>query len=233
MLAKYPQVEVVGEAADVKTAHRLYLRDRPNLLFLDIKLPRCGSLMLMPLLKDEPAVIFVTADSEFAAHAFEVHAGDCLLKPIDAYRLGDAIMRVNIPENELGIPSHSGYVSFKGNEGIRRVRVDSISHIEAVENYTRLHLTKGSPTLVRRSMVDWKKRLPEADFLRIARSLLIRIDAVRQLEARSRDISFLTLTGFSTPIKIGRHAALLLRRALEELKGSILEEPTELTGSAP
>jgi len=214
MLAAHPQVEVVGQAEDIETAHQLYLSKRPNLLFLDIQLLQRSRFEFVPMLNKAPVVVFIMANHAFAARAFEVFAEDYLMKPIQANRLADALMRAEFPENEPETPSHDGYVAYTEDHMHRRIQVETISHIEALDNYTLLHMTDGPSKLIRRTMTDWQKQLPENDFLRVGRSLIIRIGAIQILETESRDISLLTLVGTIAPIRIGRRAGLSLRRAL-------------------
>lgn len=215
LLAVHPEIDIVGEAGDVETANEVYQRERPDLVFLDIQLPRASGFDLIPMLDGLPAVIFVTAYDEFALQAFEVNALDYLLKPVHPARLAAAVKRVRISPDESGSDlQKNGHVALQEDSGLRFVPLASISFIEAQGNYTQVHLMAGLPGFVRRPLADWKKLLPESSFLRLGRSLLVQIAAIRSVEAASRDVTRITLAGSAKPILIGRRAGLLVRRAL-------------------
>ncbi|KAB2966730.1 MAG: response regulator, partial [Thermoanaerobaculia bacterium] len=95
LLEEVPEVEIVGEAANGFEAVQLAERLRPDLLLLDIQMPKLSGFEVLELLGPEaPAVVFVTAYDEYALKAFEVHAVDYLLKPVDPARLAAALERV-------------------------------------------------------------------------------------------------------------------------------------------
>ena len=212
LLAAHPEVKIVGEAGDVATAKEVCAREAPDLVLLDIHLPRSSGFDLVPQLHGAPSVIFVTAYDHYAVKAFEVHALDYLLKPVHPDRLAAALAR--IPTKD---PAQSGSnrVALSEDRGIRLVPTQSITHIQAVDNYTNVHLQDGPAAFIRRSLSGWEKVLPHDQFLRIDRSLLVRLGAVESLVSESRDSSMLHLTGHQEPILLGRRAALLLRRAVQ------------------
>lgn len=216
LLAAHPQLEVVGEAGDVQTAAELCASLLPDVIFLDIHLPRASGFELLPLLTGKPAIIFVTAHDQFAMRAFDVNALDYLLKPIKADRLAVSIERLHLQAPELKQPlSDLDLVALKEDSLLRMVPLTSISHIKADDNYTSVHLRDVVPAFVRRSLAEWEKILPPDKFLRVDRSLIVRIDAIQSLRADSRDCTELFITGQNEPILLGRRAALFLRRAME------------------
>lgn len=217
LLAVHPQIEIVGEAGDVETAYEICTRVRPNLLFLDIQLPRASGFDLIALLGDLPSIIFVTAYDRYALRAFEVNALDYLLKPIDPERLASALDRLKVSPNPSGSgPGESGQVALQEDRDLRLVPLTSITHIEAQDNYTLVHLAEGRSALIRRPLVEWEQHLPKDVFLRLGRSILVRIGAIRSVDVESRDLTRITLAGSKKPILIGRRAGLLVRRALAQ-----------------
>ena len=212
LLAAHPHVEIVGEAGDVETARAVCDRESPDLILLDIHLPRASGFDLLPMLSGSPSIIFVTASDHHAVKAFEVNALDYLLKPVHPDRLAQALAKVRAkpPENPL-----SNLVALSEDRGLRLVPMDSVTHIEAVDNYTSVHITGGAPAFIRRSLSGWEKLLPADQFLRIDRSLLVRLESVVALVSESRDTSLLRLAGREKPILLGRRAALNLRRAMK------------------
>lgn len=211
LLRAHPEVEIVGEAGDLEGAVELCARVEPDLIFLDIQLPRASGFDLIPYLTGAPAVIFVTASDAHAVAAFEVNALDYLLKPIHPERLALALSRVQIPSKNRPM---GDLVALEEARGSRFVSISSINHIKAEGNYTVVHLVDGPAGFVRRSLTDWEKLLPKEQFTRIDRSLIIRLDAVQRLHTDSRDSASLMIVGYETPILLGRRGALNLRRAL-------------------
>jgi two-component system LytT family response regulator len=216
LLAIHPEVEVVGEAGDIETAAALCAGLLPDAVFLDIQLPGSSGFELLPLLVGKPAIIFVTAYDRFAMRAFEVNALDYLLKPIHPERLARSLMRLQTLHPETSIPLNEvDLVALKEDRLLRMVPVTSITHIKAEDNYSSVHLLDMAPAFVRRSLAEWEKLLPPEHFLRVERSLIIRLDAVHSMRAESRDSMELIISGQSQPILLGRRGALFLRRALE------------------
>jgi two-component system LytT family response regulator len=83
-----------------------------------------------------------------------------------------------------------------------------------VENYTRVYISDGPPAFVRRSMLDWHRTLPSAEFLRVGRSLILQLATVKEIKADSRDVARLHIAGHSEPLTVARRASIRIRRAL-------------------
>ena len=217
LLAAHPEVEIVGEANSVAEAARQCARLRPNLLFLDIQMPREDGFALLPRLDEVPATIFVTAYDRFAVRAFEVNATDYLLKPVHPDRLALALRRLALPraEPELTPLRMDDTVFLRSDRGLRIVPVEEITHIEAEENYTLVHLADGSSMLIRRGISNWEESLPPERFVRVHRSLIVNHGAVRSLVAESRDSTRLEIVGRPNPLILARRASLRLRRSLD------------------
>jgi two-component system LytT family response regulator len=219
LLRTHPQVEIIGEAFDVESSAELCERERPDLLFLDIQLPRGSGFDLLPRLSYDPSIIFVTASNTHAVKAFEVNALDYLLKPIHPDRLALALARLDRPAKKQEAQK---LIALDDNRGLRFVEVASISCIKSDGNYTTVYLTDGPSGFVRRTLGEWEKILPQGQFLRVDRSLLIRLDAAQEFHVESRDSASLILHGCKTPIILGRRAALKVRMAMRQhMKGHV------------
>jgi two-component system LytT family response regulator len=215
-------IEIAGEARSVADAAEKCAQLRPNLLFLDIQMPREDGFALLPRLAPPlPAVIFVTAYDAFAVRAFEVNAVDYLLKPVGTERLARAISRLSVApaprddEPRLGALAASDTIFLRSDRGVRTTPVTAITHIEAEENYTRVHLADGGAMLIRRPMSEWERILPPDLFVRIERSLLINRHAVQQFDRISRDVAHAHLAGQDRPLPLARRASQRLRQALD------------------
>lgn len=224
LLATQAQVEIVGEAGDVDTAAELCAALRPDLIFLDIQLPRASGFDLLPRLDPVPAIIFVTAFDRFAVRAFEINAVDYLLKPVSPSRLALAVARVAAagpahtnppPAGVAATLAESDLVFLRNDRALRVVPASTITHIEAEENYSRVHLVDLPPMLIRRQISDWERMLPPERFVRIDRSLLVQLAAVRALTTESRDVAHLMLAGRREPLVLARRASVRLRQALD------------------
>ena len=150
LLKTHPQIEIVGEAGDVQSAARLSTSLQPDVIFLDIQLPRASGFDLLPLLTGEPAIIFVTAYDRYAIRAFEVNALDYLLKPIHPDRLALSLQRLTKQAPE---PDHTltdlDWVVLKEDRLLRMVLTTEITLIKADDNYSIVHLLEKVPAYVR------------------------------------------------------------------------------------
>lgn len=142
---------------------------------------------------------------------------DYLLKPIHPDRLAVSLQRLT---NQAPEPDHTltdlDLVVLKEDRLLRMVSPTEITLIKADDNYSIVHLLEKVPAYVRRSLAEWDKILPPGKFVRVDRSMIVRVDAIQSLRAESRDSAELLITGQNQPILLGRRAALLLRRIIEE-----------------
>ena len=198
-LKKFKDIEVVGECGDGSSAVEKIVGLSPDLVFLDVQMPGMdGFEVLRALPKDSvPAVIFLTAYEQHAVHAFEVHALDYLLKPVDDERFGAAVQRarqveaadskVQMAERILQMLQQNPvqYVSrFPVRMGtrIQVVLTDDIEWVAAAGDYAELHC-HGHCHLLRETMNSLEQKLDPAQFLRIHRSRIVRGRCIRELRA--------------------------------------------------
>ena len=106
-------------------------------------------------------------------------------------------------------------VALRSDTGLRMVPLRRITHIESEENYTRVHIANEAPAFVRRSMSDWHRSLPATQFVRVTRSLIVQVAAVRALHTESRDVAQVHLAGQPAPLTVARRASIRIRRALD------------------
>jgi two-component system, LytTR family, response regulator len=195
-LAREPDIVVVGECSNGRQAVSLIERDSPDLVFLDIQMPKLDGFGVIAAIgaRRMPQVIFVTAYDEHALRAFEVHALDYLLKPIDGARFMEALTRARsrIRGNELqeqlhallaGIKVEKRYLtrlSIKTGGRILFLSAEEIDWIEASDNYVLVHAGRDSH-LHHTTMNSLEERLDPGAFLRIHRSTIINLQRVKEL----------------------------------------------------
>lgn len=179
-LAAYPDVDVVDECADGEAALASIRRLRPDLLFLDIQMPgMSGFEALDRLAKSEwPLIVFTTAYGEHALRAFDVHAVDYLLKPIDDRRFAEAVERARqMRQVSAGTVSPIRFAIKRGNSVVL-VPVAEVEWIEGVGDYAGLH-TGDRTHLLREPLHRLEQRLDPSEFVRIHRSIIVRVDRIR------------------------------------------------------
>jgi two-component system, LytTR family, response regulator len=200
-LREFKDVEVIGECGDGASAVEKILELSPDVVFLDVQMPDINGFDVLRALprKNLPGVIFLTAYEQHALRAFEVHALDYLLKPVDdarfaaaisrARKLLDSALKVTMAERLLQMidqPCERFASRFTVRTGsrIQVVLAEDIEWIGAAGDYTELH-SGGRTHLLRETMNSLEQRLDPAKFLRIHRSRIVRTSGI--LELRSID----------------------------------------------
>ena len=234
LLDEQPGISVVGTAGGLAEAVTLLAQESPDVVFLDISMPPASGFDLLPHLSVWTRVVFVTAYSEHAIHAFEARALDYLLKPVDPERLAQAIERVReIVMWQRGASAKTGAktgagtgagadagtgtgigekVSLGDNRYWERIPIEEIAAVASEGNYSCVHTLDGSNFFIRRTMQEWRTRLTPAGFVGLNRSLLIQPAAILRLEVISRNETLIHLYGVPAPFRLGRTASLRARR---------------------
>jgi len=195
-----PDLVVAGECGDGRQAVEAIRAHKPDLLFLDVRMPELDGFGVLEALAEEPrpAVIFVTAYDRFALKAFEVNALDYLLKPFDHERFAKALERARkligraqsedvnqqlrtLLEDARGGRKYLDRVVIKSAARVFFLRVDEIDWVEAAGNYLKLH-AGGEEHLLRETMGNLEARLDPTRFLRIHRSTIVNIERIRELQ---------------------------------------------------
>ena len=173
-LATYPDVEIVEECGDGETALAAVRRLKPDLLFLDVQMPGMSGFEALDHLaiSELPLIIFTTAHGEYALRAFDVHAIDYLLKPIDDRRFAEAVARARQMQalGALGAPP-ARFAVKRGNT-VLFVPAADVDWIEGVGDYAGLH-TAGRTHLLREPLHRQEQRLDATEFVLIHRSTIV------------------------------------------------------------
>jgi two-component system, LytTR family, response regulator len=195
-----PDVEIVGEAGSGEEAVSLIETMRPDLMFLDVQMPGLDGFGVLEAVGPAamPVTVFTTAYDQFAVRAFDAHAVDYILKPWDPGRFRKALDRARSSiaarrrsqiDDSLGslldeLRSRTQYVErlvVRSGGRIVILRAAEIDWVEAASNYVRLH-AGGRDYLLRETMTALEAKLNPADFVRIHRSTIVRVDRIRELE---------------------------------------------------
>ncbi len=228
LLAAYPQIEVIGMVESVEEA-RIFIAARiPDIVFLDVEMPRGSGLSLLEWLPESVRVCFVTAYPQYAVDAFDFGAVHYLLKPVDPLRLDRAITRLLKddasgagPEPDIEVvieAANNSKVSVVASQTGEKVvfQLHDILWIESMGNYSQVCTGDGQiPLVFRRSLGQWEALLPVGKFVRIGRSQLVQLGRIALVRWKSRDETALFFEGSEQRLAIGRHAAIRLRELLD------------------
>ncbi len=212
--ADHPMIEIVGTANDGVEALRIAQTLTPDLIFLDIGMPKMDGInaaRALGLMHKKPAIILITAYDNFAVEAFDLDVVDYVLKPVSSERLGRAITRASgVAESEpqLSDPlakaddryAHEFWVSHRAE--LIRVAAMDIERIEAERDYMRLHIN-GRSYLLHQTISALEQRLDPAQFQRIHRSHIVRRDLITGLRHEGGGV-WHALLGEDHAMRIGR-----------------------------
>lgn len=219
----HPDVRIVGEAGTAADAIELLESASPDLVFLDIRLPEgdgfevVDALAATPARRRRPAVVFVTAFSEHAPRAFDVHAVDYLMKPFSPERFNTALDRVRehlgrtvVDDPEPRVASRRLPIEVDGR--VLLLDTEHIDYIRAERNYVRIH-TGDETHRVRGSLSAMEHKLDPTRFCRIHRSLIVALDRIEEVETLDHGELALRLRSGAILIS-GRTYTAALRSAL-------------------
>lgn len=198
LLKDEPDVEIIAKCADGAQALRETQERRPDLLFLDVQMPRLNGFEVLEALGAGPipAVIFTTAHDEHAIRAFEFNALDYLLKPFTEARFKRSLQRARRqlekgsrqadPQlkallNQLKAPvAGGGRILVRSSERILFLKPEEIAHAEAAGNYVVLHSGQ-EQHIIRETISAMEARLAPAGFMRISRSAIVNLACIREI----------------------------------------------------
>ncbi|GAB3435596.1 LytTR family DNA-binding domain-containing protein [Massilia solisilvae] len=204
-LAALDDVEIVGECANGFDAVKSIAELEPDLVFLDIQMPRLDGFEVAELAGDKTRYLFVTAYDQFALRAFEVHAVDYLLKPFSRARLEQALAHarslVAAPAGASSLLSEAARrngplarVLIRDGARVHVVPVESIGYIEAQDDYVRIS-AGGKSWLKNQPLSELEAQLDPAVFVRVHRSYIVNLAAIRRIEQASKDNHCAVLDG--------------------------------------
>ena len=218
LLEETGRIESVVEASSAREAVEKLMEGRADVLFLDIQMPKTTGMQLaeaLHKLKNPPAVVFVTAYSEYALEAFNVDAVDYLMKPVETDRLAQALDKVQ----SRVTPSSSARSSVERIPVVKSGRkvlvpIDQIRYIEAKDDYSCIY-TDADRFLSTISLAKLEQKLSPNGFFRVHRGYIVNLEYVEDVEVVSSGILQLGITGIEgKKISVSRRRVVALKRAL-------------------
>ncbi|MFB2120261.1 LytR/AlgR family response regulator transcription factor [Parapedobacter sp. 2B3] len=225
-LEGYPQVEVVAECNDGFEGAKAIMQYQPDLVFLDIQMPKINGFEMLEIIDSQPAVIFTTAFDEYAIQAFERHAVDYLLKPITKTRFDRAMDKfLDSQQADVGkrntrslldkIHQTDGRlerVVVKTGAKIKIIPVSSIIYLEADDDYVKIHTQEGV-FMKNKTMASFEEQLDPAQFVRVHRSFIVKVDHIARLEPHEKD-SYVAVLADGKQVSVSKSGYTRLKQTL-------------------
>lgn len=217
-LKTIPGAELISECQDGFEGIKAIQQYQPDLIFLDIQMPKINGFEMLELIEVPPAVIFTTAFDEFAIKAFESNAVDYLLKPFSKERFEKAIQKFlqhqnsqptqQVIEAAAQTPSQQNRVVVKDGNKIKIIPVNKIAYLEAADDYVKI-VTADGTFLKKRTMNFFEQSLSAYHFVRVHRSYIVNTQLITRIDPYEKDGHLLLLvTGAKLPVSKAGYSKL-------------------------
>jgi two-component system, LytTR family, response regulator len=227
-LKDFEELEIIDVCQDGFSGLKAINEQKPDLVFLDIQMPKLTGFELIELLEHKPLIVFTTAFDEYAIKAFEVNAIDYLLKPYSLERLKRAIIKVvqtfnetdpalpayqKLSEYHVGKnPEHLKRIVVKTGSNIKLIPTDDILYIEAQDDYVMIY-TKDGRYMKQGTMKYFETGLDSNIFIRIHRSYIVNINEIKQIEPYEKE-SYIAILKSGAKLKISKSGFKTLKENL-------------------
>ncbi len=211
-LQKHTGLELAAECNDGFEGVKAIQQHQPDLVFLDIQMPKINGFEMLELIEQPPAVIFATAFDEYAIKAFEAHAVDYLLKPFNQERFDKAISKwmeksnstekatQELLETAAQSPSQSNRIVVKNGSKIKIIPVHDVFYLEAADDYVKVHTAEGY-FLKNKTMSHFEQSLDKGLFVRSHRSYILNIQQITRIDPYEKDNHVAVLrSGVKVPV---------------------------------
>lgn len=220
-LADFPQFEVQEVCQDGFQGLKAIQHHQPDLIFLDVQMPKITGFEMLELIDSPPAVIFTTAFDQYAVKAFDAMAIDYLLKPFSQERFSKAIVKYLAQANEPQIEERGrlNQLAEKSNRLVVRVKNDikiipihEVTFFEAEDDYISIH-TPGGKYLKKMTMKSLEDVMDPGKFARVHRSFMVNLNQITQIEPFERD-SYILKMRDGTQVPVSKTGYSRLRQVL-------------------
>ncbi len=223
-LAQFDDMELVAECNDGFEGVKAISEHQPDLIFLDIQMPKINGFEMLELIENKPSVIFTTAFDEYAMKAFEVHAIDYLLKPFTKERFHKAIEKWKQMRNHATVntdalleataqqPPQNQRVVVKLHGKIKIIPFQDIHYLEAEGDYVMIHTTDGK-YLKNKTMAFFENNLDNNQFSRCHRSYIVNLTQITKIEVYDKDNHIAVLRS-GAKIPVSRNGYTKLKQVL-------------------
>lgn len=225
-LAKHEEIEIIAECANGFEAVKAVTELNPDLLFLDIQMPKLNGFEVLELIGTDRAIIFVTAYDEYALRAFDVHAVDYLLKPFAAERFESALKRAKErlsghlpPAADLSSAARPPAeflerIVVRDGTRVHIIPISKLDFAEAQDDYVALS-SEGKKHLKQQTISSLEKVLDPGRFLRIHRSYIVNLERVTKIEPYSKD-NYVVVLNNGAQLPVSRSGYARLRAQLDQ-----------------
>jgi len=226
-LSKFPEFDVIAEASDGFKGIQVIQEYKPEVVFLDIQMPKLTGFEMLELIDSKPLIVFSTAYDQFAIKAFEMNAVDYLLKPYSRERFSQTIEKIKdkLAKNEnvnektqklMQAVDESAElinrVAVRTAQKIQVIPVKDIHYLEAADDYVMIHTTEGR-YLKEKTMKYFENHLDHHQFVRIHRSFILNMAEMNKIERYEKDSHIVVLKNESK-LKVSASGYKLLRERL-------------------
>lgn len=222
-LQHYPQIALVGAAYDGLEGVKAIYQHQPDLIFLDIQMPKINGFEMLELLEHPPAIIFTTAFEEYALRAFETHAVDYLLKPFSQERFNKALQKCLDRPMAAGLPpvalletaqalSPPDRIVVRNGSKVIIVPIQSVHYLEGADDFVKIH-TKEGIYLKKKTLQFFEDTLDKRQFVRVHRSYLVPIEQIVRIDVFQKD-TYVALLRSGESIPVSRSGYPKLRALL-------------------
>jgi two-component system LytT family response regulator len=225
-LQGYPQIEVLQECGDGFEGLKAIQQYQPDLIFLDVQMPKINGFEMLELVDEQPAVIFTTAFDEYAIKAFEAHATDYLLKPFSKERFNKAIDKFlaqtpqtagapkqeNLLETAAQSPAQHERIVVKTGTKVKIIPVADVLYLQADDDYVSIITPEGS-YLKNKTMSFFEQTLDANQFVRVHRSYIVSVQEITRIDPYEKD-SHLAILKSGAKIPVSKTGYIKLKQVL-------------------
>nr|WP_294994144.1 response regulator [uncultured Sediminibacterium sp.] len=224
-LQSFPDLELVQECGDGFEGVKAIQQHQPDLIILDVQMPKINGFEMLELIENPPAVIFATAFEEFAIKAFEAHAVDYLLKPFSKERFTKAIEKWRATETQVQQNNTSALLNtvastaqqqnrivLKDNGKIKIIPTAQVQYFEAADDYVKIYTSEGV-FLKHKTMQFFEQKMDPALFIRIHRSYLVNVHLIARIDPYEKD-GHLAILSIGVRLPVSKSGYSRLKAAL-------------------